>query len=80
LGGRYDKSCRFVISDPACGLYPEPAKIKKQMDYANKRGVPYVVLIGETEMASGKLTLKNMSSGEQEQLGVEEIAGKLGII
>jgi len=50
------------------------------MDYANKRGVPYVVLIGETEMASGKLTLKNMSSGEQEQLGVEEIAGKLGII
>ncbi len=77
---RYAFECvsKLRAAGIACDLYPEPAKIKKQMDYANKRGVPYVVLIGETEMASGKLTLKNMVSGEQEQLGVEEIAGKLG--
>jgi len=77
---RYAFACvsKLRAAGIACDLYPEPAKIKKQMDYANKRGVPYVVLIGETEMASGKLTLKNMASGEQEQLGVEEIAGKLG--
>lgn len=77
---RYAFACvsKLRAAGIACDLYPEPAKIKKQMDYANKRGVPYVVLIGETEMDSGKLTLKNMVSGEQEQLGVEEIAGKLG--
>ena len=76
---RYAFECvsKLRAAGIACDLYPEPAKIKKQMDYANKRGVPYVVLIGETEMASGKLTLKNMVSGEQEQLSVEEIAGKL---
>lgn len=77
---RYAFECvsKLRAAGIACDLYPEPTKIKKQMDYANKRGVPYVVLIGETEMASGKLSLKNMVSGEQEQLGVEEIAGKLG--
>jgi histidyl-tRNA synthetase len=46
-------------------LYPEPTKLKKQMKYANDRQVPYVILIGEHEMASGELTLKDMRSGEQ---------------
>ena len=54
-------------------LYPEPAKLKKQMKYANDRKVPFVVLIGSEEMASGMLTLKNMESGEQGQYALDEI-------
>ncbi len=75
---RYAFECvtRLRAAGVACDLYPEPAKIKKQMDYANKRGVPFVVLIGESEMSSGKLTLKNMQSGEQEQLDIQEIVEK----
>ncbi|MCB9283331.1 MAG: histidine--tRNA ligase [Lewinellaceae bacterium] len=57
----------------AADLYPEPAKVGKQMKYANDRKVPYVVLIGESEMNSGNLTLKNMESGEQQQLSLKEI-------
>jgi histidyl-tRNA synthetase len=54
-------------------LYPEPAKLKKQMKYANDRQVPYVVLIGEEEMASGEVTLKNMVAGTQEKKSIEDI-------
>ena len=46
-------------------LYPEPAKMKKQMTYANNKNIPYVVLIGENEMNAGSFTVKNMESGEQ---------------
>lgn len=54
-------------------LYPEAAKMKKQMAYANAKQVPYVVLVGENEIAEGKLTVKNMTSGEQQLLFVEEL-------
>jgi histidyl-tRNA synthetase len=46
-------------------LYPDAAKMKKQMSYANARQIPYVVLAGESEMEQGKVTLKNMNTGEQ---------------
>ena len=46
-------------------LYPDSAKMKKQMNYANKKSIPYVVLIGEDEMNSGLLTVKNMKDGSQ---------------
>lgn len=58
-------------------LYPEPAKLKKQMNYANKREVPYTVLIGEAEMDSGKLALKDMATGEQRHLPLTEIIDTL---
>ncbi|MCB9277606.1 MAG: histidine--tRNA ligase [Lewinellaceae bacterium] len=58
-------------------IYPEPGKLKKQMKYANDRQVPYVILVGEDEMQTGKLALKDMASGEQAVLGVEEVIGKL---
>ena len=48
------------------------------MDYANKRGVPYVILIGSDEMASNLLALKNMETGEQEKLSLDKIVEKLG--
>ena len=46
-------------------LYPDSAKMKKQMNYANKKNIPYVVLVGEDEMNSGLLTVKNMKDGSQ---------------
>ncbi len=57
----------------ASELYPEPAKMKKQMKYANQKQIPWVLLIGEEEMNTGKLTLKNMVTGKQKKLGIEEI-------
>lgn len=52
-------------------LYPDAAKMKKQMNHANKRNIPYVVLIGEEEMANNTYSLKNMVSGEQFKVSLE---------
>lgn len=60
-------------------IYPEPAKLKKQMDYANKRGIPYTVLVGSDEMQTGQLTFKNMTSGEQKRLTIAQIVEQLSI-
>ena len=46
-------------------IYPDAVKMKKQMSYANAKAIPFVALAGETEMAEGKITLKNMTTGEQ---------------
>jgi histidyl-tRNA synthetase len=54
-------------------IYPEPLKIKKQLDYADKRQVPFVVIIGSEEVETGILTLKNMITGEQEKLPLSKI-------
>ena len=57
----------------ATEVYPDIAKIKKQMEYANKKMIPYVVVIGSEEQKSGLLAFKDMKKGEQRQVGVEEI-------
>ena len=54
-------------------IFPDSSKMKKQMSYANAKQIPFVALAGENEMAAGKLTLKNMLSGEQQLLEIEEI-------
>ena len=54
-------------------LFPDAAKMKKQMAYANAKQIPYVVLAGENEIAAGKLTLKNMLTGEQQLVTTEEL-------
>jgi histidyl-tRNA synthetase len=54
-------------------LYPEAAKMKKQMTFANKRAIPYVVLVGETEIQTQTYTLKHMVSGEQQQLSKSQL-------
>ena len=46
-------------------IYPEPAKMKKQMSYADNKKIPFVAIVGETEMSEGKVMLKNMKTGEQ---------------
>lgn len=61
----------------AADLYPEPAKLKKQMKYANDRNASFVALIGEEEMESNMLTFKNMHSGEQEKLRLDEVISRL---
>jgi histidyl-tRNA synthetase len=58
-------------------LYPAGAKMKKQLDYANNKLIPYVVVIGSDEMESGMLTFKNMETGTQEKLSTEMIVAML---
>jgi histidyl-tRNA synthetase len=60
-----------------CELYPDAAKMKKQMQYADKNNVPYVLVIGKDEMETGMLSLKNMKTGEQTLLVIDEIIGLL---
>ena len=54
-------------------LYPKAAKMKKQMTYANNKGVQFVIMVGEDEMKSGVLTIKNMESGEQKNLNITDL-------
>ena len=54
-------------------IFPDKAKMKKQMSYANAKNIPFVVLAGENEMAAGKVTLKNMESGDQTLVTAEEL-------
>lgn len=61
----------------AAELYPEPGKLKKQFEYAAKRNVPYVAIVGENEMQSGTLTVKNQKTGEQAGMTVGQIADLL---
>ena len=53
-------------------IYPDSVKMKKQMSYASSSGIPFVALVGENEIATGQLSLKNMSTGEQRSVTVEE--------
>ncbi len=57
----------------SCELYPDKAKMKKQMSYANERGINFVALAGENEMAAGKITLKNMETGEQQLVDIPQL-------
>lgn len=54
-------------------IFPDSAKMKKQMNYANRKQIPFVILAGESEMAENKFTLKNMDTGEQNLVTVEEM-------
>ena len=58
-------------------IFPDAAKMKKQMAYANAKQIPFVALAGENEIKEGKLTLKNMATGEQQMLTQEEVIEKL---
>jgi histidyl-tRNA synthetase len=58
-------------------IFPDAAKMKKQMSYANAKEIPFVALAGENEMAQGKLTLKNMTTGEQTLVTPEELIAQI---
>ena len=71
----------FVAQARAAGIrteiFPDAAKMKKQMSYANAKEIPFVALAGENEMAQGKLTLKNMATGEQTLVTPEELISSI---
>lgn len=58
-------------------IYPDAGKMKKQMEYANRRNIPFVVIIGSNEIAEGKATIKDMRSGEQRSVALAELAQEL---
>lgn len=59
----------------SCEIYPEHTKLKKQFDYADRKSIPFISIIGGDEMASGLVNLKNLSSGEQRQFSKDDIDG-----
>ena len=71
----------FVAQARAAGIrteiFPDAAKMKKQMSYANAKEIPFVALAGENEMAQGKMTLKNMLTGEQTLVSPEELIAQI---
>lgn len=62
----------------AVEIYPDVAKLKKQFDYADKKGIPFLVIVGEEEMSRGVFNLKNLKSGEQSVLSESELVGWFG--
>ena len=72
---RYAFSCVNKIREAgiAAEIYPEPAKLKKQMKYANSRRVPFVAIVGEEEMKTNVLAVKDMESGNQQKLTLDEL-------
>ena len=82
LGKAEEEASMPIISELrnkgiATEIYPESAKMKKQMEYANRRGIPYVVIIGSNELERGVATVKNMRSGEQMEVAFNDIASAL---
>ena len=72
-----DYAARLRAEGIRTEIYPEAAKMKKQMGYADDKKIPFVALVGEDEIASGKITVKNMATGEQQQLLPDEIISLL---
>jgi histidyl-tRNA synthetase len=58
-------------------VYNEQTKFKNKLSYANKQNIPFVIILGEDEVATKKVTLKNMHSGEQQLLLIEEVKNHL---
>lgn len=82
FGEKEEKFCLPLVdvirkSGIRAELFPDKVKIKKQMNYANQKNVGYVALVGEDEIKNGVITLKNMKTGGQEQITLDELIEKL---
>ena len=64
-------------ADIPADVYLRNVKFKKKMEYANKIQIPYLIIIGEDEAAAGDYTLKNMATGEQKRLSLEQVAAEI---
>ena len=78
FGPEEEKHClKLLASLRSAGIpseiYPDAAKLKKQMEYANRKNIPFVILIGKDEIVTGKITVKDMQSGEQKPYLLEEL-------
>ena len=58
----------------ACEVYPDATKLKKQFAYADRKGIPYLAIVGDREVAEGTVTLKNLSTGEQQSVAKDALA------
>ena len=58
----------------ACEVYPDATKLKKQFEYADRKGIPYLAIVGDREVAEGTVTLKNLSTGEQQSVAKDALA------
>lgn len=67
-------------SGVACEIYPETSKLKKQFDYADKRSIGFISIIGENEIDKGVLNVKNLSSGEQRRFAKDDMEGIISFI
>ena len=70
-------AARLRVAGVSALIYPDAAKMKKQMEYANRKQVPYVAFVGESEMRDGTVTLKCMADGTQQTLTVEQLIAEL---
>ena len=61
----------------ACEVYPDNTKLKKQFEYADRKGIPYLAIVGDQEMAEGTVTLKNLATGQQQRVPKDELAESL---
>ncbi|MER2152255.1 MAG: His/Gly/Thr/Pro-type tRNA ligase C-terminal domain-containing protein, partial [Candidatus Limivicinus sp.] len=77
LGPAVSAATAFRNAGIRCQIYAENKKFKAKMSYADRIGVPFAVLLGEDELEKGLVSLKNMESGEQLLLSVEEAAAKV---
>ena len=68
-----DLIARIRKNGTAAEIYPDCAKMKKQMEYANRHGIPFVILIGENELASRQATVKEMRTGQQKSVSFDEL-------
>ena len=60
-----------------CEIYPEQTKLKKQFDYADKKTIPFLSIVGGNEMEEGVVNIKNLSSGEQKSFQKDDVASML---
>ncbi|MBP5397741.1 MAG: histidine--tRNA ligase [Bacteroidales bacterium] len=64
----------------SCEIYPENTKLKKQFDYADRKGIPVLSICGSDEAAKGVINLKNLASGQQQAFGKDDLAGMIAFI
>jgi histidyl-tRNA synthetase len=84
FGEKEEAYCLPVLADLRkngvnAEIFPDSTKMQKQMNYANKKEIPYVILAGETEIKAKKFTLKNMASGEQQLVSASELINVLSL-
>lgn len=82
FGLAYESNNRAILKtlrkqNISCEMYPESIKADKQLKYANKRNIPFVILVGETELNENKLTLKNFKTGVQEMISLSELPARI---
>ena len=70
-------AARLRAAGVAALIYPDAAKMKKQMEFANRKQIPFVVFVGDNEIATDSLTVKNMQTGEQQTLPMDQAVGML---